>query len=299
MANTPKLLLPAYALDTLASIAATPASHGAIVATQELRAALDTDPNNFTKIWTGGDQPVVWHYSGYLTASDLAIGDLITISFRRAIYLRIESSAFNVLGSDYNYAEFNHSADGSSWTNYGNMSFHGDGTFISSPSVAVKFNTAVTGDTAQIVMYPTTQQEYEYYRLIIKTENANVGANYKVYDVMHGYLLTLPNAIHKAIDISQTSYGGENQETPMGKQLFRGVKGGKLQPRAFTIIFSEVSAENEAILHYIFNAVKCNYPVLYMHNPSDKTTWAMCKIVSERVTGDGGLLQVEFDMEEF
>lgn len=284
---TAQILVPLYALVKLNSITATPVAHGAIVTTHELRNALDNDPGNWTYIWTGGlgnipvgDQPLRYEY----VSADLP--SAILGAYKQAFYLRIENNAYNPLGSDYNELRlFRRSTNGSAWGTLLLSAKYGDGT-LSNPWVL--FNVAVSGSEghpvdAQVAASGTIGFTQRYFAAAISTQNLNVGANYSVYEAMHGLLVSLP--INMNLDRSwvRDSSGGEVYERPFMRPKWRGEKSVRTR-RKFTASFSHITKTQRDLLIEIVKWCRGSIPFLFMEDDSNRETWfkATCKSLKWR-----------------
>lgn len=283
-----------YALAPLSTATATPTTFGATVATHELRCALDTDPANSTYLWTGSDQPVVWHYSLISTYAPLSL----FTGYELGIYCRIANGAYTEPNNpgNYNDAYFQTSANGSVWSGHNLTGRYGDISAGAADEGVLDTPPANQQDGQFVISIAATTNDY--HKLILGTQGADDGANYSVMQLMSGILLELP-MLSTERDWQDEFHGGNIEYTQTGHANWSGLRayGGRASTQK---IFSELTTAQKDLLMALFFYGRGNYPVLFMEDDTDVRTWIYGRIsrMTEREPR-GALHTVEWQLEQY
>lgn len=271
--NPLKILVPYTALITAAAITNTPASLGSIVATQELRCALDTDPWNATTWWSGGDQPIIFQYTAMVLPFTVT-GGYSAGQGCSAFYCEVQNSVFTALSGNYNEYYFLASVDGVSYSAL-TFSSHGDG--VNSGAVITCSGSVVDSQgnarrARTLMYYDTGLSAAQYQQLLFETAGGHTGANYALYDVMNGILINLPGELRDAKEYSREFYGSTVQHGPYGRLQWGGEKSGNSK-RTISYTFGGLSQTHMTLLRNLVRYCRGSFPVLIVEDTASVETW--------------------------
>ena len=324
----PKLLIPYFALDTQSfTVAATPIALGEIIATYELRNALDCDQNNYTWIYGLEDQPIIYVYSTTLASSAFSFS--MTSEYGTdaiwGCYLRVQNSLYDVPVSEQpNDITIQAATLAGAFVNR-TAGAYGDGDYVGGRVLLgyARTDRIDALEDGELVIYASntgTGTLYRRHKIVLDNQDGETGGNFKFYHVLDGLLVNLPDVpIYREWD--ENWEGGTVSAGPEGKVVFTGFKAihthrGK---RRFSILFPELNSKETlnvseprrtAYKTWTLNRIRqlqnCFYagkgclPMLYMHSEADNGTWVLCRMVRQKLTETGGgIWTVECFFEEY
>ena len=268
-----RILIPYQALLTVTSITNTPATYGSIVATQELRCAMDADPVNRTT-WQSGnyDQPIIFRYSGmtlpFTITSGTGVGQGIS-----SVFIDIQRTVGTAVSGNYNQFEYWGSADGASYSTL-EIGKLGDG---SDQGAAIRISSLPTDKSSNprnvrtILTYDSGLYTSDWHKIQLYNATAT-GGNYYLYEIMHGILFYVPGyqrayqqreLVNAGSVVSKSDYGNM---TAFGEQS-RPVRYAK----TYTIAALTVDYKN--LLVNIVKYCRGSFPVLIVEEDSNVETW--------------------------
>ena len=269
-----KILVPYAALLSVTSITNTPVTYGSIVATQELRCALDTDPMNYTTWWSGNyDQPIIFRYSSMTLPFTIASGTGAGQGCS-AFWVVIQNSAFTALSGNYNSLSYIASADGSSWSGL-TIDKHGDGIDTGS---AIELSTPPTDSqgylcNGSILYYYTSGlSAVAWHKAGFSTGGGHAGGNYQLFEIMHGVLLNVPGELRDAKEYSREHYSAYNSASPYGKLQFGGHKSAASK-KSVTYTYGALSLANMTLMNNVVKYCRGMFPVLIAEDTSSRDSW--------------------------
>jgi hypothetical protein len=269
------ILLPFHSLLTVTVMDMLAGEGGLPTGGFQFQKCLDSDRSGYAKIWNYGDQSIRWHYAS-VTLPTTVFAPTATYTPKYALYIRGE----NALGiipvtNEGNTLHWDWSTNGTTLVAVPSTTYvgYGDEKSLDSDGESMVLYTEDSSDCQAIFACDYQPMLTFVWQLAtIDQQSSGSNAQYKIFNLMAGILVTLPDKLVVERAATDTWSGGEVSGAPFGQQRWNGLTtSGKRTTR--TLHFEGLSETERALIVNILKYGRGCIPVLLCEDLANKTTW--------------------------
>lgn len=272
----------------LDSVSITPVgAYGSVVTGFEIYNAFNSPRTDYTNIYGFAQQPII--YQNAIGAS-FTLPSFLDAS-ATAIYMRWEPAVCDPLGAGVttNYIIFYTGASTGTVVERVCTAVYGDGSLKSDWIGLDGANGTVTPYADVIGIYDDNYND-KIFKIELTNDEADIatyGDEWKLYELMLGYWLALPDGyIREELTGEYSTFGGKLTRRPHGQPLWSGLYGQKKEGKE--LVFEGLRQSDRDNLVSMFAYSRGVFPLLLVERTAEKDTWKKVIMTGCEETEDGG-----------